>query len=301
MDTQGFLEERIEAFLANIEARRAAHTAKSYRADLRQLQLHLEGAWRLNPAALASYLRTYGGKPATRARKLAALRQFAKFCVDRGWLSIDPTEALEAPIRRRNLPRALNRSQADELLDQDGDFSRFPLRDHAVLELMYSAGLRASEAVGINVPDLDLEERSVLVRGKGAKERIALFGETAKAALLDYISSERSCTEEGQPLFVNRAGRRLSVRTLQYLVKQWAKKAGISNDVSPHTLRHSFATHLLDGGADLKTVQQLLGHESLATTQIYTHVSMERLKDVVAHAHPRSSPGEQPLDGDEQD
>lgn len=292
---QGLLSDRIAEFLENLALRRSPHTVRSYGADLSQLALMLDGQWRLNPASLQNYLRTYGGTATTRARKLSTLRQFCKFARKRGWIANDPTELLEAPIRRRRLPKALTLTQAETMLDQLGDdFSKTPQRDRAMLELMYAAGLRASEIVGINLPDVDLKEGTIRVMGKGSKERMVLFGETAANALRDYLAGERTCLDPKQPVFTNPEGRRLTTRTLQNLVKRWAKRAGLPPDVSPHTLRHSFATHLLDGGADLKTVQQLLGHESLATTQIYTHVSIERLKETVRKAHPRSKANPEP-------
>jgi integrase/recombinase XerC len=153
---------------------------------------------------------------------------------------------------------------------------------------MYAAGLRASEVVGANLSDIDFQEGNISVFGKGSKQRMTLFGSTCRAALHDYISAERATPTEGDPLFTNLKGRRLTTRTVQNIVKRWAQQAGLSPTVSPHTLRHCFATHLLDNGADLKSVQQLLGHESLATTQVYTHISIERLKRAVEEAHPRS-------------
>lgn len=276
---------RIEEFLVHLEARRAAHTVRAYGADLRQLELFCDGEWALDQDTLQRYLRTYGGSMKTRARKLTVLRQFTRFARKRGWIDADPTEMMDAPIRRRSLPKALSSQQAANMLDQVTE-SLNEVRDRALLELMYSAGLRASEAVGINLPDIDWSDRSIRILGKGNKDRIALFGETAKAALLDYLAIGPRHPEG--PLFLGRMGRRLTTRTVQNIVKRWALSAGLSPDVSPHTLRHSFATHLLDNGADLKTVQQLLGHESLATTQVYTHVSIERLKSAVANAHPRA-------------
>jgi integrase/recombinase XerC len=155
---------------------------------------------------------------------------------------------------------------------------------------MYSAGLRASEVVGVNIRDLDLVNCSLRVFGKGNKERVTLFGKTCAEGLSHYFAAERArSSDPSDPAFTNRNGQRLTTRTVQNIVKRWAVRAGLPPDVSPHTLRHSFATHLLDGGADLKSVQQLLGHESLATTQIYTHLSIERLKETVDKMHPRSS------------
>jgi integrase/recombinase XerC len=204
-------------------------------------------------------------------------------------LQNDPTEILEAPFRRKRLPKALSQGQTTQLLDQ-ATVSKTPLRDRALLELMYSAGLRVSELVGINITDMDLRNQSLRVMGKGSKERIALFGRTATTAVRDYMDAERVPPSKGIPLFTNDKGGRITTRTVQNVVKRWAIQVGLPPETSPHTLRHSFATHLLDGGADLKSVQQLLGHESLATTQIYTHVSVERLKATVDQAHPKSHP-----------
>jgi site-specific recombinase XerD len=251
------------------------------------LSVSLNGEFDLIPSRLRLYLRRYGSSPVTRARKLSTLRSFARYLKQAGHLQLDPTECLEAPIRRKSLPKALSLDQTTELLDQS-EGGRTPLRDRALLELMYAAGIRASEVVGINHTDIDFGEGTILVRGKGNKERVAFFGSTCRTALLDYASGERIPPEAGAPFFTNKVGRRLTTRTVQNVVKRWALRAGLSPEVSPHTLRHSFATHLLDNGADLKSVQQLLGHESLATTQIYTHISIERLKKTVDDSHPRS-------------
>jgi integrase/recombinase XerC len=162
------------------------------------------------------------------------------------------------------------------------------LRDRARLELGYGAGLRASELVSVRLTDIDFPGNQVSVIGKGNKERVALFGEACRKALEAYVAKERVAPTSGDPVFTNDQGKALTSRTVQNVIKRWARAVGLPEDVSPHTLRHSFATHLLDGGADLKTVQQLLGHENLATTQVYTHVSIERLRDAVEKAHPKS-------------
>jgi integrase/recombinase XerC len=280
------LDDLIQQFLDHLAARRSPNTVRSYGSDLAQLASVLDGKFDLSPERLRSYLRKCAPTSVTRARKLSSLRAFVRYLKAAGRLDHDPTEALEAPIRRKRLPKALSQTQAGELLDQE-DAGRTPVRDRALLELMYAAGLRVSELVGVNLSDLDLRGGTLVVRGKGNKERVALFGETAKAALLDYIEGERT-PGKGPALFTNGKGGRLTTRTVQNVVKRWAKRVGLPPDTSPHTLRHSFATHLLDRGADLKSVQQLLGHESLATTQVYTHVSVERLRSAVDDAHPRS-------------
>lgn len=286
------LDTLIQRYLDHLRATRSPHTLRSYGSDLAQLAGTVGGGAapeRLEPEVLRAYLRRFGKTPVTRARKLASLRGFVRFLKSLGHIDSDPTEALEAPIRRRRLPKSLSQHQAVELLDQE-DLGRTPKRDRALLELMYAAGLRASEVVGVDLDHFDFPSRTLRVYGKGNKERMVVFGETCAGALDAYLQGEREQPRGGpeQPLFTNRMGRRLSTRTVQNVVARWARAAGLPPETSPHTLRHSFATHLLDGGADLKSVQQLLGHESLATTQIYTHVSIERLREAVLNAHPKS-------------
>jgi integrase/recombinase XerC len=281
------LKEATDGFLASLAARRSANTVRSYGSDLQQLNAFLRGEFDLDPIRLRNYLRKHAPTPVTRARKLSTLRSFVKYLKAAGLIDHDPTEALEAPYRRKRLPKALSQLQTSDLLDQEVE-TRTPLRDRALLEMMYSAGLRVSELVGIDLRDIDLRERTLLVKGKGNKQRVVLFGSTADAAVRDYLHGERKPAVKGEPLFTNPQGQRISTRTVQNVVKRWCRQVGLPPETSPHTLRHSFATHLLDGGADLKSVQQLLGHESLATTQIYTHVSIERLRETVKKAHPKS-------------
>lgn len=280
------LDRHIQGFLDHIGATRSVHTVRSYGADLAQLTSVLSQGFEFDASGLSRYLRQYGTTPVTRARKLSCVRSFVKYLKAVGSLDHDPTETLEAPFRRRPLPKTLNQHQAEALLDQPLGGAT-PLRDRAMLELAYSAGLRASEVVGVDLQNLDLDNQCVNVLGKGNKERVALFGSTCRQAIRDYMELERVPDRHEAALFTNKDGKRLTSRTLQNVIKRWALRAGLPSTVSPHTLRHSFATHLLDGGADLKTVQQLLGHENLATTQIYTHVSIERLRETVEKAHPK--------------
>jgi integrase/recombinase XerC len=243
----------------------------------------------LCPENLQGYLRRYGTTPVTRARKLSSLKSFVRFLRATGHLHQDPTEALEAPFQRRKLPKVLNQHQAETLLEQSPR-GRTPLRDRAILELLYASGLRVGELVALNLSDVDLVNKTILVHGKGNKQRIALFGETCAGILKDYLLKERVRGGQEEPFFTNPRGQRLTTRTVQNIVKRWVSHGGLPPDVSPHTLRHSFATHLLDGGADLKSIQQLLGHESLAITQIYTHMSIDRLRETILKAHPKSKP-----------
>lgn len=286
--TPNGLDAAVQGYIDHLRATRSPHTARSYGSDLAQLTTMVESLDGLTTQALEDYLRRYGTTPVTRARKLASIRGLCRHLRAIGAIEGDPATGLTTPIRRRAVPKAISQSQAVAMLDQPPP-GPSPKRDRAILELAYSAGLRASELVGADLADFDWAERSMRVRGKGSKERVALFGETCLAAINDYVSTERTPPAQGGPLFTTRKGRRIAARTIQFIVKRWALACGLPETVSPHTLRHSFATHLLDGGADLKTVQQLLGHESLATTQVYTHISVERLRETVRKAHPRSN------------
>lgn len=281
------VDELVQQYLDYLRARRSPNTVHSYGTDLAQLAEFSDGSLIESPEKLRGYLRKYGTTPVTRARKLCALRAFYKYLKQIGKIASDPTELLEAPFQRKKLPKALTKGQAGALLDQPPK-GKTPLRDQALLELMYAAGLRASEVVSVNIRDIDFKELSVTVEGKGNKQRVAMFGHACSNAILTYMKEERTQASDGDALFTNDKGGRIITRTVQNVVKRWALRAGLPPETSPHTLRHSFATHMLDGGADLKTVQQLLGHESLGTTQIYTHISIDRLRQAVSESHPRS-------------
>ncbi|MCG9896269.1 MAG: tyrosine recombinase XerC [Fimbriimonadaceae bacterium] len=281
------LTDAAEIWASELAAGRSSHTIRAYLSDIRQLADLAPTVDDLNEDRIRGWLRGRGGAAATRARKLSAARRFIAWLRSTGRLEADPSAGVEAPRRPRRLPKALTRTQAEALLSVQ-PAGRSPLRDRALIELAYGAGLRAAELAGVDLGDLDLRESTVRVFGKGAKERIALFGEPCRAALAAYLTEERTAPAEQTAVFTNRQGGRLTTRSIQNIAKKWALQAGLMPDVSPHTLRHSFATHLLDGGADLKTVQQLLGHQSLVATQIYTHVSVERLRDTVQKSHPRS-------------
>ncbi len=286
--SNGPIDGWIQQFLSHLATTRSPHTVRSYATDLEQLAATMGEALDWSLDTLRRYLRAYGTTPVTRARKLSSLRSFCAYLKRMGHLDHDPTLGLEAPLRRKRLPKAINQHQAEELLDGD-KHSRTPLRDRVILELLYGAGLRASEASSLDVDAIFLDHHQIRVFGKGSKERVALFGTPCEQAIRDYLGKERVRPVEGDPFLTNAEGKRLTTRTIQNVVKRWAVQAGLDPSVSPHTLRHSFATHLLDGGADLKSVQQLLGHESLATTQIYTHISIDRLRDAVLAAHPKSN------------
>jgi len=281
------LQAYVEPFLENLAVKRSAHTVRAYRSDITSLIQSLADDDQLDSHAIRGWLRQTGAQARSRNRKLSAVRSFIKFLQKIEVLTDDPSAQVESPYQRRSIPKYLDEIEVTDVLDQE-NFGKSPLRNRAILETLYGAGVRASELVGINLSDIDFKMGTIRVLGKGAKERIVLFGTTCSIALRDYIASERVPATSGSPLFVNPSGRRFSTRTIQTVVGTWASHIGLGKDPSPHTLRHSFATHLLDHGADLKTVQQLLGHESLATTQLYTHVSIQRLHSAIQMAHPKS-------------
>ncbi len=231
---------------------------------------------------------------ATLRRKAACLRSFYKHLRREGAIVHDPTAELRGPRRTQHLPTALTRGEVSRLLAAPRGSEPLALRDRALLELMYACGLRASEATGMELGDIDLEEGVLRARGKGAKERIVPIGSRAIVALRAYLQRGRPAlvgVQVQSRLFVNRRGGGLTRQGLYKIVQGHARRAGLDHKMSPHTLRHTFATHLLAGGCDLRSLQEMLGHSDLATTQVYTHLSAERLKDVYFEAHPRAKRG----------
>lgn len=232
--------------------------------------------------------------PATVHRKAACLRSFYRHLRREGVRDTDPTATLSAPRRNRKLPQVLSRGEIEKLLAQPRGTEPSALRDRALLELMYASGLRASEAIGLEVRDLDIEDRVLRARGKGSKERLVPIGGAALRALELYLQRGRPALVKDSPeqhLFVNFRGGQLTRQGLYKIVRRHAASAGLADRMSPHTLRHTFATHLLAGGCDLRSVQEMLGHADVSTTQLYTHLSSQRLKDVYFKAHPRATTG----------
>ncbi|GIX04025.1 MAG: tyrosine recombinase XerC [Planctomycetaceae bacterium] len=228
----------------------------------------------------------------TIARRLASLRSLLRFCQREGWIDNNPARALRTPRLGRSLPRFLTPEQIVQLLEAPSEHDPEGLRDRAILETLYSAGLRVAELVALNLSDWDREASVLRVLGKGKKERIAPLGRYATQALLRYLTVRHpdptAPLHEQQALFLNRFGRRLTTRSIGRMLQKYLQLSGLDQHVTPHTLRHTFATHLLDGGADLRSVQELLGHKSLTTTQIYTHVSTQRLKETYDQSHPHA-------------
>ncbi|MCH6554321.1 MAG: tyrosine recombinase [Acidobacteria bacterium] len=320
------MRRAIERFLTYLrdEKNASPHTLRNYRSDLEQFRCYLtvedERGRQQEPrldAITKLEIREYLGHLYDRkrektsvARKLAALRSCFKFCVRQGWLEENPARLVRTPRLPQRLPQVLPVEQVNRFLDtlaelpargrgagsskqRDQRARRLVRRDHALLELLYGSGLRAAELVGLDLNDVDLKEQMLRVRGKGRKERLAPFGSKAAAALVAYLKArEELLAEKGRrnptALFLNHRGRRLGTRSLRTIVKLYTKLFDPNWDLHPHALRHAFATHLLSEGADLRAIQELLGHRSLSTTQRYTSVSVQKLMEVYDRAHPRA-------------
>jgi len=293
-------------FLAYLEFERglSRNTLEAYRSDLLQLGGYLtRSRVTIDDAAhgdLAGFLDELAAgaedrppvSPATLQRKVACLRSFYRHLRREGILDHDPTADLRAPRKSQKLPQVLSRSEVARLLAAPRGTEPAMLRDRALLEVMYACGLRASEATGLEAGDVDLRHGVLRARGKGSKERLVPVGREAVNAVRTYVERGRPALvgagEQGK-LFVNQRGGELTRQGLYKIVQRHARAAGLDGKMSPHTLRHTFATHLLAGGCDLRAVQEMLGHADIATTQIYTHLSAERLKDVYFRAHPRAA------------
>jgi integrase/recombinase XerC len=239
-----------------------------------------------------AFLGTQSYSKSTIARKLATLRSFYKFCMRRGIVSSHPLASIRTPKQEKRLPKFLELDQITKLLNTPDDNTLLGARDKAMLEVLFSTGVRVSELVDLNFGDVDVEGQVIRVRGKGKKQRTTPVGGTALAALKKYLDLRRVDARAGafdqQALFVNKHGQRLSTRSVRRKLDKYLAEAGLDPSISPHTLRHSFATHMLNNGADLRSVQELLGHQSLSTTQIYTHLTTQRLKKAYDDAHPRA-------------
>jgi integrase/recombinase XerD len=307
---QPLAEQRFEHlvldFLAYLEFERglSRNTLEAYRSDLLQYGRFLSrrdrSALDAGPDDVADFLAelaagTADRPPASTAtvhRKTACLRSFYRHVRREGLRDSDPTATLSPPRRSRKLPHVLTRGEIDRLLSQPRGTEPAALRDRALLELMYACGLRASEAIGLELTDVDLEERVLRARGKGSKERVVPIGQAAVQALRIYLERGRPSLVTGASesrVFVNFRGGPLTRQGLYKIVRRHALTAGLADRMSPHTLRHTFATHLLAGGCDLRSVQEMLGHADVSTTQLYTHLSSQRLKDVYFRAHPRAT------------
>jgi integrase/recombinase XerC len=238
------------------------------------------------------FMRENNYSKATMARKLATLRSFFKFCNRRGMTQNNPMITIRTPKQEKRLPKFMSEEQIVKLLQTPKDTDILGARDKSMLECMYSTGIRVSELVGLNLEDIDFTALVIRVRGKGRKERLAPMGPTAITAIQKYLAMRGGIVKDALPsgpMFINKHGQRLSTRSVRRKLDKYLIEAGLDPDISPHTLRHSFATHMLNHGADLRSVQELLGHQSLSTTQIYTHLTTTQIKQVYDAAHPRSN------------
>ena len=271
------------------------HTIRAYQNDLAQFGNFLEvekckGFKYINHLLLRKFLailRSESYSTTTIARKVAALRSFFKYLNLQGVIGQNPFEILRTPKQAKKLPHFLSRNDVDTLIKTPDETYTFGLRDRAILETLYSTGIRVSELTGLDEDDVDFYGGLMKVQGKGKKERLVPLGSFAIKAIKEYIDS-KGIINKNSPLFLNKYGGRLSSRSVARLLDKYLKLTGINLLTSPHTFRHSFATHMLDKGADLRSVQELLGHANLSTTQIYTHVTTERLKQVYDKTHPRA-------------
>jgi integrase/recombinase XerC len=306
------MEKAIEEFRDHLATERnlSPHTLRSYLADLRQFRRYLEENGLIPPAlpererleaidhvAVRSFLSSlYRSKvrKVTIVRKVAALRTFFNYLLREGRVRVNPAEMVQAPKAEKYLPTFLPVEEMFSLLNLKFSGDAEGLRDRAMLELFYSSGMRVSELTGLNLGDIDFGRSLVKVRGKGKKERIVPVGRQALQSVQDYLAArnellqKQRASESDPPLFLSRNGRRINQRSVARIVDRYVLQSGISKKVSPHTLRHSFATHLLDAGADLRAIQELLGHENLSTTQKYTSVSVAKLMEIYDQAHPKA-------------
>ena len=290
------LEGAIGSFLDELQVERGLSplTVAAYRRDLAQFAAVAGKAWRHDPEPVRDFvnaLRRQGARPSTQARKVAAIRSFYGFALREELADRDVAGLLDAPKAGSYLPDVLSADEVACILDTPPADDAVGIRDRAILELLYACGLRVSELTGLDTDRLDLGGLQVRVIGKGNRERRVPMGEEARERIHAYLTGPRASWTAGHPtaaVFVSQRGARLARESVWRLVRRWAGEAGVEARVTPHTFRHSFATHLLEGGADLRVVQTLLGHASISTTQLYTHLTGERLREVYARAHPRA-------------
>jgi integrase/recombinase XerC len=273
-----------------IEKNVSEHTVTNYTQDLKDFssflqEKPLEEVDYLTIRKYLAALRSYEYKKKTIARKLSALRSLFKFLYKEGYVKSNPIATVSTPKLDKTLPHFLDMASVAKLIESADTKDLYGTRDRAIMEVLYSSGIRVSELVGLDIEDVDFIGGIVKVMGKGRKERICPIGDKASGSLRSYLNKR---PEKNKALFLNRSGGRLRDRSVRRIIDKYIKKISLSQKISPHTLRHSFATHLLERGADLRSVQELLGHRNLSTTQIYTHVTAERLKSVYDKTHPRA-------------
>jgi integrase/recombinase XerC len=294
------MDSELKKFLSYLKHEKNAspHTIASYNRDLLQLKVYLKqkklSLKQVDNIIIRGFLATLyekKDKKSTIARKLAAVRTFFQFCIKKRWLDDNPAKVVATPKQDKDVPTFLSEDEMADFLDLPRSDKPLDLRDNAVLELLYATGIRVSELVGIDLEDINFSDRLIRVRGKGKKERIVPFGQIAEKKLYSYLKS-RSLIHGGdineKSLFLNYRGGRISTRSVERIVDKYIRRSAMRRKISPHSLRHSFASHLLSRGADLRVIQEFLGHESLATTQKYTHLDLKQLLEVYRKSHPRS-------------
>ena len=294
------MNKELNQFLTSLKHEKNAspHTISSYKRDLVQLASYLEERKvklrEIDNVVLRGFLarlQEKGNKKSTVARKLAAIRSFFQFCMRKKWLEDNPAKIVATPKQEKYVPSFLSEDEMAKFLDLPQTHQPLDLRDKAVLELLYATGMRVSELAGLNLEDVNFSERLIRVRGKGKKERLIPFGKKAEDCLAFYIRARPQIAKgdiEEKTLFLNYRGERLTSRSVERIVDKYIRLTALRRKISPHSLRHSFASHLLSRGADLRVIQELLGHESLATTQKYTHLDLRQLLEVYRKSHPRS-------------
>ncbi len=288
----------LEDFLSYISLERGLsdNTARAYSVDIKKLYNFMDSKnvnlLSVRRDFISDYLwneREKGRESSTAARNLASIKVFFRFLTREGHVKEDPTEAMDSPKLWKRLPEVLSAAEVERLIDAAGSNDHKSIRDKAILELLYASGLRISELSNLKILDVNLEVGFLKCKGKGGKERIVPLGGKAASAIERYLKSSRPGYLKGSNdyLFLNRSGKMISRQSCWKIIKKYASLSGIKKLISPHTLRHSFATHLLEGGADLRSVQEMLGHANISTTQIYTHVDREYLKQIHKKYHPR--------------
>jgi len=299
------MDEHLVAFLHHLglEKNSSIYTVKSYREDLTQFIEFVQTKLRnqsvspdqLTTRLLRAYIAWLSDQKyakSTIARRLASLRSWCRYLCRQSVLTENPADSLRGPRQDKKLPHFLSTEEVEQLLSSPDLLLSLGLRDKAFLEMMYSAGLRVSELVGLNIDDIDLNEGIATIRGKGKRERLGLIGAPARTAIQNWLNVRDEIlngrVRNASALFLNKNGGRLTTRSIGRILVKYLAQVGLDPRTSPHTLRHSFATHLLNAGADIRGVQELLGHKNLTTTQIYTHVTTQRLQDSYQKAHPRA-------------
>ena len=294
------MRKELSQFLSSLKYEKNAspHTIDSYQRDLLQLASYLEERnvklREIDNIVLRGFLarlQEKKNKKSTVARKLAAIRSFLQFCMKKKWVEDNPAKVVATPKQEKHVPSFLSEDEMAKFLDLPDSRQPLDLRDKCVLELLYATGIRVSELVGINLEDVDFMERLIRIRGKGKKERLVPFGKKAEDSLSAYIRARVQLNRgevDESAMFLNYRGERLTARSVERIVDKYIRITALRRKISPHSLRHSFASHLLSRGADLRVIQELLGHESLATTQKYTHLDLRQLLKVYKKSHPRS-------------